>query len=217
MAGTSEDGRPRIGDDSDFSGPPNNEPRTPKVPEMEEGQAEKIEESMAEIDDALGDIENPKPKSPQELAKRYRENLENLGVSKDEALRIQESVTVDGYHEETVYMGRVPVRLRTRLYLDTRRVYQELENKRLDLPASIQDFISRYNMVGSLVSVGKRKYPHVDDPMEASDEEIDKAFAQRLKMVDKLNDTVVARLMVLVFEFDEKIRAVFAEGAPQDF
>lgn len=207
-------GQPKIGDDTDFEGPKENSLRGGAVPR----KAAKIEQTLSEMGESEDGIEGVlKEKTPKEKAEEYRENLKEVGLTKEEALSIMEAVMVNGYHDDTLQVGKTSVVFRTRLYLDTQRVYQALEMQDLGLAASIQDFVNRYNLAASIVRIGDRKYPHVGDPMTATTEEFENAFQERLGMVGRLPDFLSARLMQAVFNFDRKMRAIFAEGAPQDF
>ncbi|RLI88012.1 MAG: hypothetical protein DRP01_00230 [Archaeoglobales archaeon] len=207
-------GQPMIGDDTDFEGPKDNSPRGSTVPR----KAAKIEQTLNEMDESIPDVEAAlRESTPEEQAREYRDNLKEVGVTREEALSIQESVMVDGYYEESFLVGKTTVVLRSRLYLDTQRVYQALEARDLALAATIQDFVSRYNLAASIVSIGSRKYPHVGDPLNAPESEFDEAFEKRLHMISRLPEFMASRLMESVFKFDRKMRAIFAEGAPQDF
>lgn len=216
MSGTDvETGMPVIGNDSDFEGPKENSVRTaPTIPRKD---AKNIEETLSGMEDTV-DLEKPlRPLTPEEKAEEYAKNLKDVAVTSAEALGIMEAIMVKGYYEESSKIGKSVVVLRTRLYRDTQRLYQALEHRELNLAATIQDFVNRYNLAGSIVSVGERTFPHVADPLTDPDSEIDARFEDRLKMLPRLPDFVTARLMQLVFVFDNKMRAVFAEGAPQDF
>jgi hypothetical protein len=78
--------------------------------------------------------------------------------------------------------------------------------------ASIQDVIARHNLAASLVKYGDKEFDFPEDEKAA-----ETAFDTRMQFIEMRNALVVGRLMKLVYDFDNKMAKVFADGAPQDF
>jgi hypothetical protein len=203
-----------------FSGPPGNVPRTPSSlprkppaedPPVPEGKEETGKESKVQEDDT------PRAKTPQEKASDYAKGLKSVGLSPEEARAILEMVLVSDNYEESRKMGPIEVVIRTRNYKDANRTLRFLELEKPTYALGINDLIARYNMAASLVSYGKNVFSHPSKKNGASDEEIENAFHERLAFVFELPVVAVDKLQQLVYDLDQKIGAVFAEGAPEDF
>lgn len=208
-------GMPQIGD-GDFAGPPNNTLRSKPTPETEK----KIEQTLKEMDEDA-DVEQSaiekvdKPKTAEELAEEYQVNLQKVGLTVQEARGIIENIVTKGYHEESTRIGPLTFRYRTRGHHDTLRTYSAVESSGIAMPQAMQEFINRQNTAGSLISWGDKKFNH-PDPMD--EEACDEAFRERLKFLSRgISSLVTVKMMQIVHDFDEKMAAVMADGAPQDF
>lgn len=209
-----------------FNGPPGNAvrspvdlPRKPAPAATPEG-AEKIEEALkataAEKAEKKSE-DTPRVKTPQEKAADYQKGLEAVGLSGPEARAIMEAVLVNDIYEETVKLGSVPVKIRTRLYEDMLRTLRYLELEKPTYAMGIGDVVARYNMAASLSSWGDKVFDHPTVDKGSSGEEVEAAFHRRLVFLMGKPIPAVDRLMQHLHDFDEKVRAVFAEGAPEDF
>ena len=209
MSGEGADtGMPQIGDDK-FSGPPNNTLRSKPTPEQEK----KIEQTLEEMDDDGVKEALDRTKTREEIAKEYAEGLKKVELTVEEARAIIENLVVKGYHEEATRIGPLTYRYRTRGHHDTLRTYAAVESSGIAMPEAMQEFINRHNTAGSLVSWGDRKFNHPEEE-EAREQE----FKKRLDFLTAaISDLVAIKMMQIIHDFDEKMAAVMADGAPQDF
>ena len=201
-----------------FSGPPGNVPRTvPSLPrkEVEEDVPSASGTGDASVVEAVG--KTSAGKSPKEKAEEYVAGLARVGLSETDARAILEKVLVNRVYMETLAIGPVQVVLRTRNYRDVTRALQYLEVEKPTYSMAINDLIARYNMAASLVRFGSDTFKHPRKEEGATDEEMEDAFHDRLSYIMEMPIVSMNRLMQLVHDFDEKIAAVFAEGAPEDF
>lgn len=207
-----------------FLGPTgNNEPRQPRqkqepveVPETDGTAPADLKKQLEELElEMQGDRkkEEPKPLTAEEKEALYLEGLEEVGLDLKSARAIMEKILVNDYYEEAFRIGPLPVKLRTRTYSDTLRAQQHLEVENPTYNMSVQDLVARYNVAASLSKYGDNVFEFPTD----SDQKTEAAFRQRLQFVMGRPAIVMAKLMELVYRFDLKMGAVFAEGAPQDF
>ena len=200
-----------------FSGPAQNAPRlprkeTPPPPLTQEAKEDAaIKESMDIVDK---EILEPMAKegTPEGIAETYEEGLKSVGLTLAQARAIMEEILVNNAYKETVYIQSLPVILRTRTYHDTVRLHQFLTAESPTYQASVQDLIARHNLASSLAKFGDREFKFPEGGKEAED-----AFDERMKFVQSRVEFTTTRLMKLVYEFDNKLAKVFANGAPQDF
>ena len=196
----------------DFMGPSGpNEPRLPRKDPAEEskGELEQLQEEMS----ATSTPEEKKSLSPAELEKQYKDGLTEVNLDITGARSIMENILIQDYYEESYRIGPLPVKLRTRTYADTLRAQQHLEVENPTYNMSVQDLVARYNVAASLSLYGDNKFEFPT----GTGSEVEKAFQQRLTFIMSRPAIVMAKLMELVYRFDIKMAAVFAEGAPQDF
>lgn len=214
MAETPTSKAPLIGQ---FSGPSQNSPRT-SVPRKETPPPTEEDKAVAEsleLTKEMADTPEPEeeaPKTPEQLAKEYDEGLSEVGLTLEQARQIMETILVDNFYQERVFIQSLPVVFRTRTYHDTVRLHRFMTSESPVYQASIQDIIARHNLASSLVKYGDKEFEFPDDEKKA-----EAAFDIRLKFVETRNALVVQRLMKLVYVFDQKMTKVFADGAPQDF
>lgn len=221
---TEEKQAPLVGQ---FSGPPGNVPRiptdfslprkaaTPKVEDTQVEATEKETEKKTEKEKHEEDI--LRPKTPQEKAADYAKGLAEVGVTPVGARTILERVLVDDLYEETIKLGPIEVVVRTRNYKDVTRTLRYLELEKPTYALGINDVVARYNMAASLAKYGPHKLEHPSKKTGATAEDIEAAFYARLEFILELPVVAVDRLQQIVHDFDQKIGAVFAEGAPEDF
>lgn len=204
-------GMPQIGD-SDFSGPSNNTLRSKPTSETER----KIEQTLDEMDESSSAADKvERPKTEEELAAAYEQGLIKVGLTLEDARGIIEDIVVRGYHEEATRIGPITFRYRTRDHHDTLRTYGAVESSGIAMPQAMQEFINRHNTAGSMVSWGDKKFTRPDPLDEDACEE---AFKERLSFLSRgVSSLVAVKMMQIVHDFDEKMAAVMADGAPQDF
>jgi len=205
-----------------FMGPTGNGPRVPreekkeapKVPPILENPEEEINKLERELTE---EPEEDRPLTTEEKEQAYLTGLKEVGLSIEKARSIMEQVLIKGYYEEAERIGPITVRIRTRSYNDTLRAQRYLEAENPTYNMNVQDLVARYNIAASLVQYGDNTFYHPEDDPSASTDNIESAFADRLRFVMGRPAIVVSKLMALVYQFDLKIASVFSEGAPQDF
>lgn len=204
-------GAPLIGQ---FKGPQQNAVRgaAKSAPEKTPDD-KKLEETLGIIDkEILGDADKQDGKKGEEKPETYEEGLASVGLDLAQARAIMEEILVNNMYKETFYIQSLPVVLRTRSYHDTVRLHRFLTAENPAYQASIQDVIARHNLAASLAKYGDKEFDFPDDEKAAEE-----AFDKRMTFVETRNALVVGRLMKLVYDFDNKLAKVFADGAPQDF
>lgn len=176
-------------------------------------KAAKIEETLSVI---AGTDKEPKKVLTEEEA--YAKGLEDAGLTVDKARIIMEAMFVNGYYEEEVYLGaNTYVTLRSRQYFDSIRANRKLETDRVEYVASINNVVNSYNAAASMVKYGNKDF-RVPKPMDDVDHVlIEECFTKRLDFLEKLPMQISIKLMQKVFEFDQRLMAVFSDGAPKDF
>ena len=175
--------------------------------------AEKIEETLSII---KGTDENPeKELSPEET---YEKGLKEVGITLAQSRVILESTFINEYYEEEVHLGAgVYAVFRSRQYLDTIRANRALERDRVELVSSVSDILNRYSTAAALMRYGQKDF-NVPKPKDKADsQDIEKSFNERLDFLERLPTYVCNKLMQKSFDFDRKLLAVFADGAPADF
>lgn len=207
-----------------FSGPPGNAPRSPvelprKAPlETAEPVMPSVAAAVADAGETAQSEEQPKrPKTAQEKAEDYLKGLESVGLTPVGARGILQQVLVNEKYEETFPMGPIKVTIRTRSYKDAMRTLRYLELEKPTYAMGINDVLARYNMAASLVAYGENQFEHPSKKEGATEEEVEAAYDQRLNFVIELPTVALQKLMQITHDFDTKINAVFAEGAPEDF
>ena len=176
-------------------------------------QNEKIEETLSII---KGTDENPeKELSPEET---YEKGLKEVGITLAQSRVILESTFINEYYEEEVHLGAgVYAVFRSRQYLDTIRANRALERDRVELVSSVSDILNRYSTAAALMRYGQKDF-NVPKPKDKADsQDIEKSFNERLDFLERLPTYVCNKLMQKSFDFDRKLLAVFADGAPADF
>jgi hypothetical protein len=208
-------------------GPTGNKVRVPRKP-VEEPEAESVPSSpnMPDVEKELSELEaeiqkeqekSPKILTSEELHEQYLEGLDQVGLDLVGARAIMESVLIKGFYEESFRIGPLTAKLRTRSYADTLRAQRYLETESPTYHANVNDLVARYNVAASLAQWGDNIFAHPEDNPDHDDALIESEFNKRLRFVLGRPAIVTAKLMELVYKFDLKVAAVFAEGAPQDF
>jgi hypothetical protein len=206
------DTRPRIGD---FRSKPANEVRAASVPApptvpnaAPEAPPESAPPPPAPTPPPAPAAEENEPPPPKTLAEQYADTLKLAGLSLKEAHGIFDAVMSKGYYEEYVRLpGNKRAAFRTRSYDDQLRAQTALEVARPQIDLTMVDILQRYNLAASLVEWNGKALKH----------ESDDDFDDVLKLVKKLPLPVYQILVRKLVAFDNKIAAVFADGAPDSF
>lgn len=212
MPGATKSGMPIIGEGTGFMGPKDNAPRGSSLPSKQEEAEASINKTVGILEEMSKDKED-EGKSKEQL---YEERLKSVGLTLREARSIMEQMLTSGFYPEDFKIGPLTITIRTRIYQDMIRVQQALEMEKPDFSTGVNELLNRYNAAASLVKYGEYKFEH-PDPMTASDSEIEAAFDERLKFLKRIPGLAATKVQQYVFEFDQKMMAVFGDGAPQDF
>lgn len=214
MPGATKDGMPIIGESKMFSGPRDNAPRAANLPSK---QKEKIEESLNIISEMAGtSAENEEAVKELSAEEKYEQNLRKHNLTLRDARSIMEQMLTKGFYADEYKLGPITCVLRTRVYQDLIRTQRMLEAEKMEYSSSVQEALNRYNTAASLVRYGEKVFEH-PDPQDATETEMEEAFQARLRFVECLPQLATIRVMQYSYEFDQKMLAVFADGAPQDF
>lgn len=208
MPGATKDGMPIIG--ANFVGPKDNAPRSSNL------QSKKIEESLEEIAKIAAPTDPDGEEKVLSQEEQYFKNLADRKIDIKEARHVMEQMVTKGYYEESFKIGPATLTLRTRVYEDMVRAQQRLDQERPEYATAVQELLNRYNTAASLVRYGDHYFDH-PDPLTATEEELEKAFEPRLRLLKRLPLYVSLKMQQFCFDFDQKMIAIFGEGAPQDF
>jgi len=186
----------------------------------EEGFIGTTPKNSAKIEETLSIIKGTDEKPEKELSpeETYEKGLKDVGITLAQSRAILESTFVNEYYEEEVHLGAgVYAVFRSRQYLDTIRANRALERDRVELVSSVSDILNRYSTAAALVRYGQKDF-NVPKPKDKADsQDIEKSFNERLDFLERLPTYVCNKLMQKSFDFDRKLLAVFADGAPADF
>lgn len=146
----------------------------------------------------------------------YEKAIQAIGVTRDRAAQMVDSLLQNGYWSEEVQLSRtVKARFRTRQYKDIERARTYLEITRPAHADLYNDILYKYQLAASLETYNKTTFafPAKGD----SEERITELFNLRLAFVDGLSDMLFRMLLSKLYKFDTKIRVVFDEGAIENF
>jgi len=203
---------PLIGD---FSGPAENGPREDlSLPNTEkEAEKQEVRESL-EREHILAEA-----KKEETAQDRYLKQLEDVGLGVKEAREIMAEILANDVYRETHHIGpqghKIECVIRSRAYADIQRAYRYLEAEKPTYPSAMNDFMATYNVAASLEKFANKTF-RFPDPIEQPDD-ADEAFQERLNFLKKKNSFLLSKLTELVSQLDNKLLAVFSEGAPEDF
>lgn len=212
MPGATKSGMPLIGEGTGFMGPKDNAPRGTTLPSKQEETKEVVAKTVELLEEMIKNKED-EGKSKEQL---YEERLKAIGVTLKEARSIMEKMLTKGFYSEDFKIGPILVTVRTRIYQDMIRTQHALEMEKPDFSTGVNELLNRYNAAASLVKYGEYMFNH-PDPMTATDDAIEEAFEERLKFLKRIPGLAATKIQQYVFEFDQKMMAVFGDGAPQDF
>lgn len=153
-------------------------------------------------------------KSPIE---RWREAIEAAGLTEEEADKILDSVLASGYYEKLykLFQGKMTVVLRSRDSASLQRVSDALDSIRTNDVRVHTQMMNRYNLAASLVRYQDKQFKHPNSNASANDR--DKAFTDRLAFVDTIPAPVLVQLYALLSKFDNAVFAAMSEGAELGF
>ena len=200
MPGATKDGMPMIG--TNFVGPKDNAPRTSDL------QSKKIEASLEEISKIAAPTNPDGEEKVLTQEEQYFKNLANLKVDIKEARHVMEQMVTKGYYEESFKIGPATLTLRTRVYDDMVRAQRMLDQERPEYATAVQELLNRYNTAASLVRYSDHYFDH-PDPLTATEEEMEIAFAPRLRLLKRLPLYVSLKMQQFCFDFDQKMIAIF--------
>lgn len=183
------------------------------VPKPAQGSPEKdrLDQTEARLGQEATSIE--KATKPLES---YEEQLKEVGVSREEAAQIIDAILMQGYYAEDIHLTkRIVVRLRTRLYRDTRRTQDYIERAMPKYDNHYNEIVNRYALAASIEQLGPTKLEH--PKTNASADEIEKSFENRLTFVESLIEPTLRLLFNKLYRFDLKLRVVLEEGALENF
>lgn len=146
----------------------------------------------------------------------YEAQLKEVGLTRDDAARIVDAVLVQGfYSEDFPITTRVRGTFRTRLARDTRRAHERLEIDRPTFDVHYQEALSRYLLAASIMRFGASVF--VFPGPKSTQDEIEKAYQDRLAFVDNLSEPALRILYTKLAKFDRKVVAALQEGAIENF
>jgi len=197
--------RPTIGD---FRSPEDNTPRkAPPPPEVPAAPPRPTTDEPA-LESEKAPVELLKDSDFLTPVDRYRKQLADLKISLKDAEAIYDGVLSKGYYEEYVRLrGSQRAVFRTRMYDDHLRLQTVLEMKKPQLAISQDELITRYNMAASLYEWEGKPLKH----------DTDNDFDVVMKLVTRLPGPLFTVLARELAKFDNKIMAVFDDGADANF
>jgi hypothetical protein len=136
----------------------------------------------------------------------YDQKIEKHGLTKEQAMEIVDAMFTQGFYEKTVPVaGNVTITFRTRKTEDQDRLFQRLESEGPQYPATVSNFVSKYNLAASMRQYKGQQF---GDDVE---------FKNKYNYVCNLPDTIFRLLCVKLAKFDEMILDVLDEGAIANF
>jgi hypothetical protein len=185
-------------------GPPNNGERISTPAKAIEQEKKKSEVRS----DEKGSTESASSKQ------LYLDGLKEANVSREEAIGIIDAVLTKGVYEETSKIfNRIEITLATRSYDDLLRTARLIDNLSPQTTLYIQDLLVKYNLAASLKKYGSTVFT----PLNVGDTDLMDKLQERLDFIAALPEVAVKLLHQKLYTFESRVRAVFAEGAPEDF
>lgn len=188
--------------------------KTPLIPPKANAPAPQGSPAQERLEGAEQQLEGKAKAAEKELAplQAYEERLKDLGVTREEAANIIDSVLLKGaYAEDIKLTASVKMRLRTRTAKDIRRIQEYLEVAKPLYDNHYQEILNRMCLAASLERFGADTMAFVGKGAKAEDYE--KAFQDRLAYIEALPDPTLRLLFSKLYRFDTKIRVVLEEGA----
>lgn len=170
-----------------------------------------VDSVEATLETDLADVE--------EVTKRaltYDDYLTEVGLTRESARKILDSVLLEDVYQETVPITpSVTATFRTRCYQDMVRYHQTLERYQPKMVAERDEIAMRYFLASSLVAFRGESFtfPHPVREKEAADA----AFQKRHDFVLALAEPAVQRLSAELHKFDKRVYVALHEGAVEFF
>ena len=134
----------------------------------------------------------------------YKERLQDEGIAFE-------------YAKHVKITSNLTVRFRTRMYLDTMRIYDAIEKaspRYADTTDSIQ---VRYMLAASLESYGRKTFRFADTTGSVDLTAVDAMFQERLSFIYTLSDLAIRVLAREFGKFDRKLSLILSDGAVEAF
>ena len=176
------------------------QPEEEDAEEVHEEGPERLEddpEGAEEAEELLKSAAN----TPQD---EWREELEFISLTAEQAAHILDKVMSTGKYEETYRMGGLRFRLRTRTTVDADRTIEILQAQKPDVSGVYAHIISRVNLAASLVSYGDNTFPHTA-PSPENRVDLDKEWRQRYAFCASLPGPAFYALSSVLQRFDQKV------------
>lgn len=185
--------------------------KAPPPAAADEAANPKLENAEDAIEQARSAVE--KDLAPLE---RYERALKRVGVSKDEAATIVDTILMQGYwSKEMDLTPRRKVKFRSRLYADTQRFHDYIETIQPKNTAYYNEILFKFSLAASLEKYDDKTFTF---PAKLADDRAANAlFRERLDFVESLGDPAIRLLYARLAKFDEIVRVVMEEGAAENF
>mgnify|MGYP003417645360 FL=1 len=149
----------------------------------------------------------------------YKERLQDEGIAFEYAKHVLDTLLMNGTHyaEDVKITSNLTVRFRTRMYLDTMRIYDAIEKaspRYADTTDSIQ---VRYMLAASLESYGRKTFRFADTTGSVDLTAVDAMFQERLSFIYTLSDLAIRVLAREFGKFDRKLSLILSDGAVEAF
>jgi hypothetical protein len=163
------------------------------------------------------DAEASKDEAALKPMTSYEERLKEIGIDRAKAAEIIDAVLLKGYYAEDVKItSKIKARLRTRSARDTKRATELLEAQRLTIDTHYNEALTRILLAASLEQFGDDRLPHVQG-RKASNEDIEKAFQERITYVDGMSDPAMRVMFAKLAKFDRMVATALEEGSIENF
>lgn len=192
-------------------------PLIPNKP-LKEKVAPPAEAASPKLDNAEDLLEQARNAVEKDLAplERYERALKEIGVTKDEAAMIVDTILMQGYwSKEMDLTPKRKVKFRSRLYADTQRFHDYVEVTQPKNGAYYNEILFKFSLAASLEKYDDRTFSF---PTKGSDDKAaNVSFRERLDFVESLGDPAIRLLYARLAKFDEIVRVVMEEGAAENF
>ena len=146
----------------------------------------------------------------------YKERLDSIKVSMDDAMSIIDSVIKNDVYKETVKLSKdTDAVVSTRDVRFNDKLNKVIDELKSDKVAVFSQVSSKYQLAGSLVSYAGQQLPAFTPMME--DVQWEEVMNARLKFVEQIPSPVFLALVGKLAKFDLKMTAVFSEGYEENF
>jgi len=177
-----------------------------ETPEISEAA---VEESI----NAAEEVKTEKKRSRKKKADKpltYAERLKTVGVSKEEARKIIDTIAEQGRYVEPIKVSsKLTVDLKTRSAEDIDRVTEVINKLQKDTTVTkLTSEVNKYNLAASLHKYG---------PDHVFDNETDLDFEHTLKFIKRIPAPIYYALCGELAKFDNKVATIMSEGFAENF